>query len=272
MNRLEGVFLLLAIGAYCVSFLGWLYLVAFHKERGQAWGFHASWVGLLFHTLAIAARWRATGHIPVMHTYENSLSGGWIMMVIYLVVQRLLPQARPFAVGVVPLALLILGNGLQVGAELQPLEPAFRSNWLFVHVVFAWFAFGSYVSAFAAGALDLLRERLPHEAAERLPEPDLLDELIMRLILFGFLSHAVMIGSGAIWAYGLWGRYWGWDPVETWSLITWLIYGLNLHLRITLGWSGRRGAWLAVWSFVGVVFLFFGYGHGSSIHTEVFSR
>jgi ABC-type transport system involved in cytochrome c biogenesis permease subunit len=79
-----------------------------------------------------------------------------------------------------------------------------------------------------------------------------------------------MIASGAIWAHGLWGRYWGWDPVETWSLISWLTYGLNLHLRVSLGWRGRRAAWLAIGSLFGVIFLFFGLGFVSDVHTSIF--
>ena len=83
------------------------------------------------------------------------------------------------------------------------------------------------------------------------------------------IADTVMIASGAIWAHGLWGRYWAWDPVETWSLIAWLIYGVNLHLRFTLDWKGRKAAWLALFSVVTIVITFFGIGVVSQVHTEL---
>ncbi len=78
-----------------------------------------------------------------------------------------------------------------------------------------------------------------------------------------------MIASGAIWAHGLRGRYRGWDPIETWSLVSWLVYGVNLHLRFTLGWQGRRAAWVAVLSVLGIIVTFFGLGVVSEVHTQL---
>jgi len=268
----EELFLWIAIALYAFACAGFLSSMVFRKERFQRAAFALTASAFVCHSVAGGVRWYVTGHLPVMHTYENSLIGVWFVVLIYLGLRYYFPLSRPFGVVVTPFALLILGNGLLVGAELQPLEPAFRSNWLFVHVLFAWMAFGSYLLACADGVMYLLKEKAQTGVLSRLPELKLLEELSLRLILFGFFAHAVVIGSGAIWAHGLWGRYWGWDPVETWSLISWLIYGLNLHLRITLGWSGRRAAWLSVFSLIGIIFLFFGFGHGSSVHTEMFSR
>jgi cytochrome c-type biogenesis protein CcsB len=270
VSTLEAALLWAAIGLYSLSFLLYLGGLVFRRGRWSGWGFALAVAGFALHTGAILARWAATGHLPVMATYENSLAGTWFVMLIYFGLRRVFPPSRPFGVAVVPLVLLVLGNGVQAGAELQPLEPPYRSNWLYVHVLFAWFAFGSFVLAFAAGLMYLLKERGRKGVLSRLPELKILDELSFRLILFGFFSHSVMIGSGAIWAHGLWGRYWGWDPVETWSLISWLTYGLNLHLRVTLGWRGRRAAWLAIGSLFGVVFTFFGIGYISGLHTSIF--
>lgn len=272
MTRFEEIFLWIAIASYAVSFALFLNGMVFKKERLPIFGFRLSLAGFVAQTVSIVIRWVATGHAPVMHTYENCLIGIWFVMLIYLGMRFYFPPSLPFGVVITPFSLLVLGNGLLVGAELQPLEPAFRSNWLYIHVLFAWLAFGSYLVAFADGTMYLLRERARQGVMARLPELKLLEELSLRLILFGFFAQAVMIGSGAIWAHGLWGRYWGWDPVETWSLISWLVYGLNLHLRITLGWTGRRAAWLAVGSLFGIIFLFFGFGHGGSVHTEMFAR
>ena len=86
----------------------------------------------------------------------------------------------------------------------------------------------------------------------------MLDDLIFRSIIFGFIGHVVMISTGAIWARDLWGNYWNWDPVETWSLLSVLLYGLWIHLRVGLHWRGRRMAWLAVAALLTVVFAFWG--------------
>lgn len=270
MTYLEGITVWAAIGLYSLSMLFFLAGLVFKRESLQKYGYHLCIAGFVSHTGAIASRWAATGHPPVMATYENSLTGIWFMVLTYFLMRRIFPLARPFGVAVMPLAILILGNGIQTGAELQPLEPPYKSNWLYVHVLFAWFAFSSYVTAFSAGIMYLLKGRAKGGVLTRLPELKLLDELSFRLILFGFFSEAIMIGSGAIWAYGLWGRYWGWDPVETWSLISWLTYGLNLHLRVTMGWRGKRAAWLAIGSLFGVIFLFFGFGYISKLHTGIF--
>lgn len=266
----EAVFFWLATGSYAFSFLSFLTGLVFKKEQFLSAGYRIAQAGFVCHSLAIVSRWAATGHMPAMGTYENSFTGTWAMALTYLIIKRLFPPARQFGVAVMPLMLLILGNGLQAGAVLKGLEPPYRSNWLYIHVLFAWFAFGAYVTAFSAGGMYLLKARAKSGFLSRLPELKLLDELSLRLILFGFFSEAIMIGSGAIWAHGLWGRYWAWDPVETWSLISWLAYGINLHLRITLGWKGKRAAWLAIVSLFGVIFLFFGIGFISEVHTGIF--
>lgn len=270
MTYLEGVFLWVAIGLYSASFLLFLTGMIFKKESLGSWGFHLSVAGFAMHTGAVLGRWIVTGHLPVMRTYENSLLGTWFVMLTYYVLRYAFPPSRPFAVSVIPLVVLLLGNGIEAGSVLQPLEPPYKSNWLYVHVLFAWFAFGSYVTAAASGVMYLLKARSEKGILGRLPELKLLDELSLRLILFGFFSEAIMIGSGAIWAKGLWGRYWAWDPVETWSLISWLTYGLNLHLRLTYGWREKKAAVLAVCSLFGVVFLYFGIGFISKVHTTVF--
>ena len=270
MTELELLFLWAGIVLYVVSFVCFLGGLVFRKTRVVDAGYWLAAVGFVFQSIAIVVRWRVLGHLPVMHTYENSIGGTWFVMALYLGMRYFLPASKPFGAAVIPLVILILGNGIQVGGELQPLEPAYRSNWLYVHVFFAQLAFGSYVLAFAAGVMYLLREKAKRGILLRLPELKLLDELSFRLILFGFFSEAIMTGSGAIWAHGLWGRYWAWDPVETWSLISWLTYGLNLHLRVTMGWRGRRAAWLAIISLISVIILFFGIGFVSGVHTGIF--
>jgi ABC-type transport system involved in cytochrome c biogenesis permease subunit len=105
--------------------------------------------------------------------------------------------------------------------------------------------------------------------SKKIPDLDIVDNLIFRFIIFGFIADTVMIATGSIWAHGLWGRYWGWDPIETWSLVSWLIYGAAVHLRLTMGWKNRRMAWLAIGAIVSVIISFFGIGFISGVHTQL---
>lgn len=92
----------------------------------------------------------------------------------------------------------------------------------------------------------------------KLPPPDTIDELSVKFVGVGFIFLSIMIAAGSIWANEAWGRYWGWDPIETWSLITWLVYAGYLHSRYTLGWRGRRSAWFAVAALPFILFTLFG--------------
>jgi cytochrome c-type biogenesis protein CcsB len=267
MRAIEGAALWVAIAAYVLGFAALAGGMFLRKERlGRAgrWLAVAGWTA---HTLAIAVRWIGTGHAPVQGAYENSLSGAWFMLPIGAVLVRQYPPAIRAAPFVVALALLVLGNGIMAPATHLPLEPPFRSNWLVVHVAFAWLAFGSYlVASVLAGYHLWLRRR---RAAQPAARPAVIDELSAKLIAFGFVADTVMIASGAIWAHGLWGRYWAWDPIETWSLVSWLTYAVYLHVRFTLGWTGSRAAWLALGAAAMIVVTFFGIGVVSNVHTQL---
>ena len=115
----------------------------------------------------------------------------------------------------------------------------------------------------AAGVLFLLKKKdeaapVRNESYDRFPSLGRLDELIFRYVVFGFITDTIMICAGAIWAKDLWGSYWNWDPVETWSLISWLTYGITIHLRVTFGWREKKLAWLAVAALSTVIICFFG--------------
>jgi cytochrome c-type biogenesis protein CcsB len=249
--------------------------MVFGKDRAAGAGSKLTVGTFVLHTLAIISRWIASGHMPVMGVYENSLLGAWFVVFVFLVSGRWITAKRTLAVIVVPIALIMLGNGIMRGAELEPLSPAFQSNWLFVHVVFAWLAYGSFFIAACLGVAFLWknsaqsRGNLEESAARKFPDLDIMDNLIFRFIIFGFIADTVMIATGSIWAHGLWGRYWGWDPIEIWSLVSWLLYGAALHLRITMGWKDRKLAWFAVGSIATVIISFFGIGFISGVHTQL---
>jgi len=275
MNVVEGVFLWLCVLGYVLSFVGMLIGLIFGKERATRTGWFLVLGAFVLQTLAIISRWIATGHMPVMGVYENSLLGAWFVVLLFLVSARWISGTRLLGIVVTPIALVMLGNGIMKGAELEPLAPAFQSNWLFVHVIFAWFAYGSFFIAACLGVAFLWKNRaeaqgnIEQSVARRFPQLDIIDNLIFRFIIFGFIADTAMIATGSIWAHGLWGRYWGWDPLETWSLVSWLTYGAALHLRITMGWKNRRLAWLVIAAILTVIITFFGIGFISGVHTQL---
>jgi cytochrome c-type biogenesis protein CcsB len=223
--------------------------------------------GLLAHCVAIGARIAYTGHIPVASRYENILTGAAVVMLFNLFAIFRRRSLEPLLVFAAPFTLLMLGYALLNQPRFTTMSPVLDNLWMFVHVFFAWMAYGSYSVAAAVGVVYLLRGRKRFREAspeqipallQRLPALPVLDELMYRFVIFGFVAHVVMISTGAIWARDLWGHYWSWDPVETWSLLSALLYGLWIHLRLALHWHGARMAWLAVVTLVTVLFAFWG--------------
>lgn len=263
MAPLEVVFFWGSIAAYAIASGGMVYAVVFRVERWLKPALAVVGAGLAFHTGAIAARFFAQGHMPWAGDYENGLAGGWFIVAATLAVALRRRANSVLAIATVPFALLLLGYGYMRQPVLGPMAASLKSPWLYVHVYFAWLAFGGYSLAMASGIVFLVKRRSTGRpegspAPTRFPTLERLDELAFRYVVFGFLADAVMIASGAIWAKDLWGSYWSWDPVETWSLVTFLSYGIAIHLRVTRGWRGARFAWIAVGAIVGNIMTFFG--------------
>ena len=245
----------LYVAAFCCGLLGF----GMRKEAATRWGVRLLWIGFVAHTATGIARWIAGDHAPVTNSYELDLTGTWFTMLLFLTFER--ARKAPAALGlvIVPIVFLVLGHGFVQWEEATPMGPAFQSPWLVVHVCFAWLAFGSY--AISAGAAFFLLRRLRSPDAltlQNLPAAAGLDLMSYRFIVLGFIAHAVMLVSGAIWAHKLWGRYWSWDALETWSLLSYLLYAFYLHARAFLGWKMAKAAWIAAAGLVGLSISFWG--------------
>jgi cytochrome c-type biogenesis protein CcsB len=121
-----------------------------------------------------------------------------------------------------------------------------------VYLLFA--ALGAVAGLAGAGVLS----RVPASLAGLLPEKDLLDELNYQSVAIGFPMLTLGVILGAMWGHVAWGRYWGWDPKETWAFISWLIFAFFLHMRIFAGWDGRRIAWIGLFGAGSIVFTYWG--------------
>jgi cytochrome c-type biogenesis protein CcsB len=268
MPQIEIILFWVTLFTYVGAFALQVFSFVSRKERIINAALLVLWGGLLVHTATGIARWIISGHPPVTDTYELNLTGTWFAILIFLVFQKMGKVEKTIALAVVPISFLVLGYGYLSGTEITPMGPAFQSPWLIVHVIFAWLAFGCY--AIATGAAFFLLMKMKKTDAKRLrklPAPGVLDITSYRFIVLGFINHAVMLISGAIWAKKLWGHYWSWDPLETWSLIAFLYYAFYLHARSFLGWKMKRAAWLTLLGLLVLAISFWGVElFGPSVH------
>ena len=171
-----------------------------------------------------------------------------------------------------------LGRALSVGStEVAGLAPALQSYWMNIHPVVLMTAYALFANAFGVGLALLIQERQvksrkPRELCYRLPAIEDLDVLNYKLVVVGFPVLTAGIIMGGLWAYSAWGRFWGWDPKETWSLITALVYAAFLHMRLVAGWRGRRAVYMSMAGFACVVFTLLGVNYLSPLHGYLSGR
>lgn len=328
--------LILSIVTFIYGLAGFLYICAW-IFRKQMFGKIATWVALVGfsgNTAGILVRWVASyqlgiGHAPFSNLYESLVFFAWVIVVIYLIIERKI-QNRIVGAFTVPIACLVMAYAsLKPGitSAIQPLIPALKSNWLIAHVITCFIGYAAFALAFGVSAMYLMKKgrddepitwtkivnplilfvftalfsrvlfvsnwlvatliaipiclgfyaivllvrNLPAETKaellDRFPDTRILDELGYQLILLGFLFLSIGIITGAVWANSAWGRYWGWDPKETWSLITWFVYATLLHARLMRGWHGKRIAFLSMIGFASVLFTYFGVNLLPGLHS-----
>jgi len=212
-------------------------------------------LALLCLTMSIAARATITGHGPFSNMYEFSVAFCWGILGSTLYFQRRYRMKVVTAIGVV-IALALLAYAYTLPSRHVPLQPALQQSLLLsFHVAAAMVAYGTFAIGFGAAAVYLVRRQYLGTAAGSL-EP--LEDVAHRAVLIGFPFMTLTIVLGALWADIAWGRYWGWDPKETSSLVTWLVYAAYLHARVLRGWRGSKSVSLIVLGFLAVLFTYFG--------------
>ncbi len=220
-----------------------------------AYGTLLVYLGLTFLTASLIFRTVATGHGPFANMYEFSIAFAWGTLAMYAYFERRYHQ-RVLGLIALPVALAMLLYAMTIPATIDPLVPALQNNLLLsVHVAVAIVAYGTFSVAFAAAILYLVQGE---NGRRGLPSRELLDEISYKAVVVGFPFLTLTIVLGAVWAEVAWGTYWSWDPKETASLVTWLIYGSYLHARVVRGWRGERAAWLLLLGFAATLFTYFG--------------
>ena len=228
-------------------------------------------IGFAGNTAGIILRWvesyqMGIGRAPLSNLYESLVFFAWCIALIYLFVEWKYKN-RIFGILSTALASGALAYASLKPDQIQPLIPVLKSNWLIIHVVTCFIGYASFAIAFGISLIYLLRRFGGPSLLERLPDNKLLDELTHQLVMFGFIFLSAGIISGAVWANSAWGRYWGWDPKETWSLITWFVYLILLHARFMRGWQGTRIAVISIVGFCAVLFTYFGVNYLPGLHS-----
>lgn len=274
MGQIDWIMYLAATVLYALSSVIYIYCIVFKKEERINFAVSSALAGLLFHSVSIALRWIETGHGPYISMFEVLSKYAWFSVVIFLIVQQKYEKIKIAGFIVMPASFLMMAIGSTFSRDTQLLSASLRSYWLVAHVGFASLGFGSILVAVGAAVLYILKEKhlntgVPDSFYDRLPGLRTMDDLMYRFVAVGFFALTIMIAAGAIWANQTWGRYWGWDPTETWSLISWFTYAICLHLRMNAGWTGKRIAWLIIFSIFVLAFSAFGVGYVySGLHTS----
>ncbi len=255
----EQAFFTIAFILYTASAIGFFVFLAMKKEKVGSSAVNLAVLGFAIHTIAIVLRVIESGRLPFSNQFEFATSFTWGIVLCYLV----LHYAYKFtAIGafVMPLAFLVMGYASMLPKTIRPLMPALQSWWLWLHVGTAVVSYGAFAVGAGLAGMYLVNQKHTKEERNRLniPDSEACDYLSYRVITFGYLMLTLVIVTGAIWAKAAWARYWAWDPKETWSLITWIIYSAYLHLRFNRGWKGKQAAWFAVIGFICVIFTFIG--------------
>lgn len=277
------------INTIILSWVTFIYLAAFifyfiRIMRGEElWGRLATITlstGLAAQTVALILRWiesyqMGIGHAPLSNFYESLIFFSWTMVLLYLVFEWRIKEKSlgTFVVPVAFIAMAFASLSPNINNRIQPLIPALQSNWLTSHVMTCFMGYAAFAIAFGLGCMHLIKN-LDRGKQDRsssflrlLPEEDFLDELIYQSIALGFVFLSMGIITGSVWAHYAWGSYWSWDPKETWSLITWLVYAALLHARLVRGWRGNRIAFMSIIGFACVLFTYLGVNYLPGLHS-----
>jgi cytochrome c-type biogenesis protein CcsB len=247
---LEIVFMWVALTFYVAATVMFVFGVTFTKEVLTRRAVLVSALGLVPQIVALGVRWARLGHGPYIGYYEVANALTLCTVVFFVVAAWRNPRLQATGMGIMPVAVLLLGGAMLASKADFPITAGLASYWLFIHVAFANLSFAAFAASFGLAVVYVMRQRSRSgkwaARLAKLPPQEVVDDYTSRFVLAGFLLWGIMIATGAIWANESWGRYWSWDPIETWSLIVWLIYAVYLHLRFTMRWRGERLAWFAI--------------------------
>jgi len=256
------IFFQLTTFTYLLSSILYFFYLGIKKE---GFGKAGSWIalfGFAINTGAMIIRYFEShrlgiGYVPLSNMYESMVFFAWSIVGLYLLFERFY-HSRGLGAFVLPLGFLAMGvTMLSLSPEIRPLMPALQSSWLVYHVITSFLGYAAFAISFGVSLIYLVK-KTDREGNSLLPDYKALEIINYKAIIVGFLLFTVGILTGAVWANYAWGTYWSWDPKETWSLITWIVYAILLHAKYTGRWGGRKMAYISIAGFVAVLFTYWG--------------
>lgn len=215
--------------------------------------------GLALHTVSLALRWTRLGHGPFITMFEILSSNVWSLALLFSLAYWRVRALRPAAAVVMPVLFVMMGWLLSTSPGEGHFPPTYHTAWLYVHVGLGKIFLGSVLVAVGIAGIILLRAAgLTVASLAALPDDIRFEELAFRFMVLGFVFETLMLIAGAIWAQDAWGRYWAWDPLETWAFMTWLTLAFFIHLRVAVKLRPRSSAVLIMTVFVLAFLTFFG--------------
>lgn len=215
--------------------------------------------GLAVHALAIGMRWVRLDHGPFITLFEILNSNVWSLTLAFTLAYWRIPRIRATAVVVMPVLFVMMGWLMLAHPGEGHFPPTYQTPWLYIHIGFGKVFLGAVLVAVGlAGVILLRRTGRGARRLDHLPDNRRLDELAFRCLAIGLVFESLMLVAGAIWAQDAWGRYWAWDPLETWAFITWLALAATLHARVTLRLAPPAHATMIMAVFALAFLTFFG--------------
>lgn len=251
----------------------WIYMAAaivyglfffFQSSNLRRVGTTLLFAGLVVQTAAVSMRFLLTGHVPVSNMYESITFTSWVALALAGFFE-LRKRSGVVGLGAAMLGFLMLTASSMMplhDTRIHPLRAVLNSYWLNIHVTMMLISYAAFALAAVFAGGYLLKSWLGREsllgggkAAMELPQ---MEEFAYRLVQVGWPVLTVGITLGGVWADTAWGRFWGWDPKETWAFITWIVYTIYLHSRMVMGWRGRTSALACVIGFICVLITWLG--------------
>ena len=259
MVNIENVLFTTTLLLYFAAMILYFVFIAVKRDAVSKVAMIIHAAGLIIHTAAIVLRGIAAGRLPLTNQYEFATAFAWGLSLVSLVfiLKFKFPVLGAFSA---PVTFLIIGYAAMQSKKIHELMPALQSGWLGFHVSTAIIAYGAFGVSAVIAVIFLLRDKMKDKGFldRHIPNKEKLDMISYRSAALGILFLTFTIITGAIWAERAWGSYWSWDPKETWSLVTWIVYAVYLHLRIRRGWRGKSAAIFAAIGFVCVIFTYIG--------------
>ena len=229
------------------------------KKRPERAVLALIFIGWVLHTSSLLVRWERLGQGPFVTMFEILSSNVWSLVLVFMLAYWRIPQIRASAAVVMPILFVMMGWLVLSSPGEVHFPRSFRTPWLYIHVGLGKVFLGAMLVAVGlAGVIQLRRTARGIAWFQRLPDDRRLDDLAYRFMALALIFNGLMLVAGAIWAQDAWGRYWAWDPLETWAFLTWLLLAVALHVRITFKPSPRLSSSMAFAVFVIAFLTFFG--------------